>query len=432
MLPESRIVSLYSDFRKLKELNPEGYHANIQVWKHHLIEDVWKDQLVIQGGDDLLLKLNRSNSGFPKSIDIVIDLLVDEGVLIPMDVFTKGRDSGLSSWFRWSVNMLVDLSWKSRISNNGKYLCNMAYVNLPVMVSRYEATAKVLQEKVLSRATRVTDLIFKKSDFYVLIEECLRGKSEFELILIFLQHYKSTILVDGPVIKVIDPHVFSLVQSFGPDRITENDRAIADIKGAIQTVETQVQKLHIHIHEISRHLRDSINASVSKELQRRYLKLRKLTESNLSRALTQLFNLMEIKDHIDKSVDNLALVGVLSGASKTLKNINKQLGSIEDLEKLLSDVTEQNEVVDEVNFLLSTSVQSNDVDLDQELQQMENEMKQEHYYEKKLLSRLSNLNVRDDEIIIPSNEAQGEGTQEKKTAKYDTDINYTLNNPEQA
>ena len=65
MLPESRLRSLYSDFRDLKQLNPDGYDANIIQWKDYLIKEVWNDTIIVNG-QNLLEYLSISPYGPPK------------------------------------------------------------------------------------------------------------------------------------------------------------------------------------------------------------------------------------------------------------------------------------------------------------------------------------------------------------------------------
>lgn len=89
---ETRIPSLYSDFRRLKDSNPDGYEANVNVWKIALInatrtlvpktdkEDgsagsagsvVRDDVLVIHSGSKLLDSLSSAKWGRPLGLSAV-------------------------------------------------------------------------------------------------------------------------------------------------------------------------------------------------------------------------------------------------------------------------------------------------------------------------------------------------------------------------
>ncbi|AGO12178.1 AaceriAEL183Cp [[Ashbya] aceris (nom. inval.)] len=405
MLPESRLASLYSDFRKLQELNPDGFQANVLTWKDHLMNTVWRDELLIEGGDELLERLSTKEMGFPKSIDVAIDQLVMDRRLVPLGRFVRGPDFGLLSWVRWTLHKVVDLSWRSRARESGRYLRNCAYVNMDVLAARQSAVEVALEERVVARATRYTDLVFSREEFYGVVREALRGRDEYDVVLADLDKHRKAILVDGDVVKVVMPAVRALVQPFGPDRVTANDRHIAEFKGSLRLAERQVQAIHGHVEETARALRGAVAAGAARDVQRRYLRMNKLAQASLSRALSQFTNLMEIKDHIDKSVDNLHLVEVLSGASRALADINRQIGSLDDVERLLDDVHEHMEDGERISGALTASVAEDDGELDSELAAMERDLQQEQQQEEKLLGVLERLQVSDKTPPAPARAA---------------------------
>ncbi|AMD19276.1 HBR375Wp [Eremothecium sinecaudum] len=396
MLPSSRIQSLYSDFRNLIELNPDGYRANVNVWKDYLMNTVWKDDVVIRGGSILLRKLTINTHGPPKSIDVVIDQLISEERILPRELFQRGNELTWSLWLKQSLTGLVmDTSYRSRANNDAKYLREDDYVNMDNLKRVYNNVYKVLEENVMSKATRYTDLVFRKQELYDLLKEAIEGKEAYDVLLVYMQKYERIVLVGPDIVKVVDPYVKSLVKNFASDTITEDDENIAELCNALNRLEKHSESLTAHIKDTTKLLKGSINADASKEVQKRYLKMKRLAESNLGRVLTQLSNLMTIKDHIDKSVDNIHLAAALKGSVLTLESINAQIGTVDEVEKLLDRIDDEAAEVDKLNTLLSTSTPVDEDELDKELAQMETDMKNEQQQENKLLNKLSKLEVND-------------------------------------
>ena len=54
---KARLPALYADFRPLKQNNPEGYEANIQVWKSALSTAV-KEGVLTSNQSQLVLDVN--------------------------------------------------------------------------------------------------------------------------------------------------------------------------------------------------------------------------------------------------------------------------------------------------------------------------------------------------------------------------------------
>lgn len=73
---DRRLPSLYSDFRKIKDSNQEGFDANITTWKATLKEaltsgTVFPDATLISAGSSLLEKFDSSMYGRPLALDCV-------------------------------------------------------------------------------------------------------------------------------------------------------------------------------------------------------------------------------------------------------------------------------------------------------------------------------------------------------------------------
>jgi|SRR5579862_6855393 len=82
---KARLPALYADFRPLKHNNPDGYDANVQVWKSALSaavkEGVFTDndsQLVLHVTSQLLTEVSQPPWGKPLGIiSVVVPFLVE-------------------------------------------------------------------------------------------------------------------------------------------------------------------------------------------------------------------------------------------------------------------------------------------------------------------------------------------------------------------
>jgi hypothetical protein len=80
----NRVESLYDDLNRLKQFEPTGYIANVDVWRHALLaaskEGVLptesgkpsKSRFVMSTGDQLLKALETRQFGVPQSLGLVL------------------------------------------------------------------------------------------------------------------------------------------------------------------------------------------------------------------------------------------------------------------------------------------------------------------------------------------------------------------------
>lgn len=142
---ESRMNSLYADFRKIEDSNPEGFAANISAWKTALISvlgscEEFPDCTLIDAKPDLVSFFDTALHGTPLALDTVFDELVKQKSLIPQSVFfnpnryplnynptwwtwMKPRPTALAAW-AFEKAGLYDSTWKSA-PRNGKDVGNL-------------------------------------------------------------------------------------------------------------------------------------------------------------------------------------------------------------------------------------------------------------------------------------------------------------------
>lgn len=399
-LPPSRLHSLYKDFRPLKELNPDGYAANISTWKEYL-----KDHTLTRGcqfslGTQLLQELSKDIYGFPKSLDVVIDALVQEGYLIYSDDFYAQRMYSkeyprLMQWIGFGKNRF----FKSRQSENGYYLKELKLIVRPNVESKFKDITARINDRIIKEATGITDLILPLTEFCtkVGLHEIIEDESDKEVLLFYLSRYTGTLFNESDFVKIVDP-------TRGNNAISENDRRIADLKMAISSVSKQVGKMRNERIDHSKLLTQSIREGASKDTQRRFLQARKIAEKYLNRLLDYQSNLLEIKSQIEMAITNEILVTTLSDSNETLKSIAKYSLSVDQVEDLLDDVKDHRERNEEIRRLLSGTDETIDEEtLDAELESLDKQLEGRESTPE-VLDRLSHLNLSDNNEKTSVNE----------------------------
>lgn len=100
---ETRKVSLYSNFGRLRDANYEGYRANCLAWESALIaatrNAAFPDKVVISAGPELVRACNDVDYGLPRALDVVFNEMIVNEQIFPVSVFLSAADPLLSrSW----------------------------------------------------------------------------------------------------------------------------------------------------------------------------------------------------------------------------------------------------------------------------------------------------------------------------------------------
>lgn len=171
---KSRMHSLYSDFRKLEESNPEGFTANISAWSAALISalatrDFFPDATTISAGPNLISLFEHSQHGTPLALDTVFDELVKQGSLIPLQQFLNPSRMSIyyqKSWysslvptpksvFSWALTKsgIYDSSWHSAENKLQGSLKKERYVSVSCLEAISVALLTILQSELTTTNT---------------------------------------------------------------------------------------------------------------------------------------------------------------------------------------------------------------------------------------------------------------------------------------
>lgn len=438
-LPESRLPSLYKDFRPLKDLNPDGYEANISTWRDFLLQRHINNsnKITFTIGTKILQELTHEVYGVPRSIDIAINVLVNEGNLIPMELFnlggmyTNNSKSGFWKWIRsWkgSTNM-----YSSRKDETNFYLKEDKFIIKANLEKEYQRFHESLKSSIFTEASSITDLVFTKNEF-ITIGNLRPFFSTYDeetknVFLYFIENYKHIIVSKDNVIKIIASEVEDVISKFSKD-ITENDLRIASVKVGILNINKQISRLKKEIDDSNIQLRDPEFNEFPRRVRIEYKQARLLSEKHLSRLLKFQNNLAQVRTQIETSATNAILVQTLSESNEVIKSINGYIGSTEKVENLLDEIREGHDRTEEVNNLLTSYNNSKDEEVEEEIERelerleldeknrnreankIQDSNEQEESSSEDLLKRLDNLKINTNEEPMQDNADQNDGMRE--------------------
>lgn len=393
-LSKPRLTSLYSDFRKLKELNPEGFQANVGSWRHYLLDEFLHDKVILQCGTELLNELADEELGPPLSLDVVLDSLLADGSLILAANFRRKQVKSLLSTLSWTLGLPIFnlFQAKSRVSNGSKYLRDSEYIVMSTVKRKSVPIEQQLISRICKRATRYSDLVFSKQEFCKLVgmEKDLRGWEEFDVMLTYFENYLGLIITDHSTVKVCSKREASLLSKFDSGFISEDDRNIASVKDTLVRLRKQVSNLGDRIAETKQAVIKSIQTDASRDIQRLHLRTQKMLENNLSITCKNLQNIEQLMNDIERSIDNVQLGEALSKSRDIIKNVSAQVGGVESIEKLLDEINIERLRNEEISDLLAGEFdKEDDEQLDKELEQLDSEVKDDQH----VLKALSELKI---------------------------------------
>ncbi|SCV02691.1 LAME_0H04214g1_1 [Lachancea meyersii CBS 8951] len=400
LLPRSRIPSLYSDFRNLKDLNPEGYEANIRSWKQVLLKELLDQEIILQTGPELLEKLGDSQVGVPKSLDVVLDSMIAEGTLVPVEQFKAGpKNNVLSSVLSWTFNSLPFFGRHSTTRNsrikNQSYLRSAQYIVVPTVERKYPLLQQAVSENICRKAVRYSDLVFSKHSFCEIagFKTHLKDWAAFEVMMAYMEYYRETIVTDSGTVKVRGLEVNAIISKFGSSTINLDDSKIASVKDAQLRLKKQITHLESRIEDSKRLLVEGFQQKKPRELQKMRLRTQKILEKNLTLACQNLQNVEQLLLDIEAAIDRVHLKDLFENSRDVLTNASSQLGDLDEIEKLVDDINTERLKGENVDKLFEAELYSqSDDEIENELQRMDAEMKLKDL----VLKRLSELEIAQD------------------------------------
>ena len=381
----ARLPALYSDFRGLRNTNPDGYHANVSAWRRGLASLVRAglapsgsgsasapNHIVLNADESLLRSLESKQYGRPLALGAVIHEAAQEKDLVPLQDFLKAKESIYHK--SWSSIPWTVASWGFRqLGLTGAFTLG-GDDRLPggqyVVIANAEAASKALLEQTAGLSSRF-ETTFSRVQFQTEFKDSiLKGQrlseTDLEVLLRFMSRDQGLLLYNGKTIKIKSPGVQEVA-------ITAEDETIASLKELTESLSHQTAVLDKRIEELAITAKEAV-AKNNRVSALAALKSKKRAEASLQQRFATLSQLEEVAAKIEQASDNVQLVKVMGASTDVLKSLNAQVGGAEGVEEVVDHLREQMGQADEVSSILAEQGPAVDeAELDDELEALERE-----------------------------------------------------------
>lgn len=415
----SRLRSLYSDFSRLKELNPEGYEANLQAWNSLIVDLVKKGHFglfsFLTREPKLTETLALSDYGRPLSMGEVLQFMLDSEAIIPLSQYItrtskfipKNEDNGITGaprrFISW-ISALVGINTIKSSDSKGT-LVKESYILWDRLVLVANDILRYLQD-MMKKGT-YSDHLYTSSLLQTHVLEYMKRDVDKGEIDILLKYWSRDVQV---CVVGDDPEDNQTVVKFGNDLISPEDISVAKLRENVEKAAKRELGLQQKLDETS----ESISGLLRKKMKtddttRQQIKSRLFRKKLLAKAYTRTsdvyMQLSTILTKIDDSSDNAATFHLLTQSAEVLLSFNSKL-NVDDVLDLKEEITQQSQITDEMTGVLNETEETCDEEIEQELQQMLRESQKVEAKdttgvpetEKEVLDKLENLNITNNEL----------------------------------
>lgn len=396
-----RINSLFSDFRHQREINPEGYNANITAWTKALshaaragvipTQGTTCDVLCIRTGDELLRSLAHPVYGKPEGLSAAVHEAVRRGEMMPLKDFIGAKESIYkTSWLpsAWTV-----MQWSLRqvgVLGQPGAPNKLAKDNF-VVVKNVEVAADEIIKKMKEQIT-TADRVLSRADFLKRFQTILNPAapltiSDLNILLVHMARDKQAISYNVNTIK------FKPELEATPTPITQEDEAIVGLRDTLANIHAQIQPLMEKIKLANAAAKEAVAA---KQMVRAKAALRskKLAETALQQRSDVALQLEGVYQQLQQAADQVEIVEAMRAGADALKTLNEKVGGAEGVQGVVDAVNEQMMTTDEITTIINESEQPLDEgEIDDEFEALEKaeKEKQAKIEAEKTAARLAEL-----------------------------------------
>lgn len=406
LFKQSRLASLYSDYLRLRELNPEGYRANINAWTELLYASLKFHTFgssIELPGDKLAFKLRNSTHGEPQLLTLVLDEQIREGNLIPWSIY-KVHNVKLQKLL---MNYLSPKKIANEVWNSFKIsIYSLASNGMADHFLSWTALQQVGDsvycklEKRTNQESGLSANLFDSALFADLLKQIDPHLSDVDVQVLLIYFSRDT----GRIAIIMgDPGYVKLGTT---DPITEEEIGVIKLKASIRDVDRRMllldQKLNV---DIPQRLARLVQMKATEDRLRNVLFRKASLKKSLSQTSAVHVQLTLILDKIDESHSNAELLETLKNAKKVLSSLNSQI-SIEEVDAVTADLDEEMAITSCVATALAPTPEDHE-EIEQELLLLERDAAK-NYSTENLISRLKNLNMQLSETTVDSVEKTSE------------------------
>ncbi|KAI5954907.1 hypothetical protein KGF54_001468 [Candida jiufengensis] len=377
---ESRLNSLYSDFEKNKQLNPEGYQANIQAWKSLISKLI--TSIKYDSESQLSLSVYNPNLkhalmipiyGEPKNLNGILQELVNERFLVPESLFMGATETYIGVvnnhfTLRDYTSINAWLHWRSlknfQVSKNDK-LVNDKYIYWDELVKLGEKFKNNIKSKIVDNE-RYSNTLFTNDQLYNKINKELNiTKQDFK---IFLKYISRDLKLCK--VKEVDGVTYIKFPKSERDEITNEDISIINIKSNLQSLDIRVKELEKKLQNIDLKSVLKFPKDIQKLKLSQLIKFKKNLTIKLDQNISLQNEMFNILNKINDARFNIDYLQILSDSAKVLSKFNNAI-NIEDIDKVRVDIDDKIAKEQHISDALTENKEiEHDDELDKELEKL--------------------------------------------------------------
>lgn len=412
----TRIPSLYSNFSHLKELNPDGFDANIDAWGALL------SQILRQGvlpssvlsipveGPNFAETLALNHHGSPKGLETILEELVSRHTLVPLSHYRtfKGPFNAPnnlknyvspSKWLLWGV---LALRGPFRAAKLG-VLVPENYLSWDNLNTRGQQILSIIRKR---RGSGYSSCLFDEDLLLELIRKNYDQRFSATDLLILLIFFARDIGVATTANAENSVYI-----KFGEkSSITEDDVAIIKLEASIRHISLQNSELEHRLHEelpvqISHILHQKqVDQKTTDARIKGVLLHKRALSGSLQRSSDLLARLESVLLKINDASTNVDAFRILRQSSGVLKTLNEMV-NVDEVDEIQAQLDEEFDKTKEICDSMVRNAPVEDDELDKELEALytqetgkaeaaekeRNKAKEEH-----LLKKIETLSVHDE------------------------------------
>lgn len=396
-----RINSLFSDFRQQREVNPEGYQANITAWTKALsdaaragvipTQGTTCDILSIRTGEELVRGLAHPVYGKPECLPSVLHEAVQKREMVPLKDFLNAKESIYKT--SWIPSPWQMMQWGLRqVGVLGKSGApNKLAANNFVVVKNVEVAADEILNK-MKEHTSAADRVLSRADFLKRFQTIMSPAApltinDLNILLVHMARDKQAISYNANTIK-FKPELEAV-----PAPITQEDEAIVGLRDTLANINAQIHPLMEKVALASAAAKEAV---AGKQIVRAKAALRtkKLAETALAQRSDVALQLEGVYHQLQQAADQVEIVEAMRAGADALKTLNDKVGGAEGVQGVVDAVNEQMATTDEIANIIDEGNQPLDEgEIDDEFEALEKaeKEKQAKIEAEKTAARLAEL-----------------------------------------
>ncbi|RKP32054.1 hypothetical protein METBISCDRAFT_21780 [Metschnikowia bicuspidata] len=373
---ESRLASLYSDFAHLKEINPEGYRANLDAWlavfQAALRCHTFHSSIVLPGAE-LPRAFRNTTHGVPRLLALSLDEHIRAGALVPWSIYKHHAVKSVRrAWDYLSPRKVADDvlgTYRVLLYRSDASMAVDAYIDWSLLVSVGDALYAQLR-RALEDDPRLSALLFDELLFGDRLRAFHPALFDTDVLVLLVYYSRDT----GRIGTATDPadSTKTYLRFGDATPLSDAEIAAARVKSAAHRVQKRIELLDMRFVELGDTARLLARAGASKHRLRNILVRKSALKKSLATASATHTQLIQILEKIDEAKSNVDLLGTLISAKSGLALLNEQI-SLADVDDVTAALDQEMALTGEISDVLMVSSGIDDDEIETELRALERE-----------------------------------------------------------